>query len=182
MDDLKPAMQHISDGQRERAVKELADVLAANPGNADAWWLLATLLDDPVQQADCLRRVLKLDPANERAARALADLLSDPKQDPSAYPPDFQKAIDYMRVQRGLAPPPQKDDPPWFKAMMNVLDPESGGLRFSFPKDNKRRLGPLRPEDAFELLEPEGEQTACSNCKATISVDEKKCPWCGHAL
>ncbi|MBN2392162.1 MAG: hypothetical protein JXR84_15650, partial [Anaerolineae bacterium] len=68
-------IRHLIDaGVPEAARRALAAHLTANPHHIAAWMLLATLLDDPQQQADCYRQVLSLDPGHTAAARALAQL------------------------------------------------------------------------------------------------------------
>jgi hypothetical protein len=61
-------------GDRLGAKKELARFLREQPGNVQAWLLMATLLDGPGQQAECYRKALNLDPQNRRAATMLQQI------------------------------------------------------------------------------------------------------------
>jgi hypothetical protein len=74
MDSLATIRRQIDSGALKAARRALGARLTAHPYDIAAWMLLATLLDDPQQQADCYRQVLSLDPDYEPAARALAQL------------------------------------------------------------------------------------------------------------
>lgn len=63
--------QQVQTGDRLGAKRELAGLLREEPGNVQGWLLMATLLDDPAQQAECYRKVLCLDPQNHRALTML---------------------------------------------------------------------------------------------------------------
>lgn len=71
-DSLAAIRRQIDSGAFDAAKRALVARLTANPHHIDAWLLLATLLDDPQQQADCYRQVLSLDPGHGAASRALA--------------------------------------------------------------------------------------------------------------
>jgi len=66
--------QQAQTGDRLGAKKELAGLLHAEPGNVQGWLLMATLLDDAMQQAECYRKVLRHDPQNRRAATMLQQI------------------------------------------------------------------------------------------------------------
>lgn len=66
--------QQAQTGDRSGARKELASFLREQPGNVQGWLLLATLLDEPAQQAECYRKALRLDPQNHQAATMLQAL------------------------------------------------------------------------------------------------------------
>lgn len=74
MQSLNLIWQQAQTGDRLAAKRELAGLLREQPGNVQGWLLMATLLDDPAQQADCYRKVLGLDPQNRRAATMLQQL------------------------------------------------------------------------------------------------------------
>lgn len=63
-------------GDRLGAKRELAGLLREEPGNVQGWLLMATLLDEPAQQAECYRTVLRLDPQNRRASTMLQQLVA----------------------------------------------------------------------------------------------------------
>jgi hypothetical protein len=68
------ASQLIRVGRREEAKRMLGRLLRSYPDHALAWGLLSGLVDDPAQQADCLRQILRLDPGNRQVAEALRHL------------------------------------------------------------------------------------------------------------
>lgn len=71
LDPLGSIRQHINAGEREAARFELVDFLHASPRSVAAWALLATLLEDPSQRADCYRQILRIDPEHKLAAARL---------------------------------------------------------------------------------------------------------------
>ncbi|MGC9358033.1 MAG: hypothetical protein ACP5GX_09205 [Anaerolineae bacterium] len=76
MTTLDEIFRQVESGRLQAAKRRLMDYLRANPHNVAAWMLLAKLLDDPQQQADCYQQVLGLDPGHRQAARALEGLTS----------------------------------------------------------------------------------------------------------
>ncbi len=74
MRSLELIWQQSQTGDRLGAKKELARLLREQPGNVQGWLLMATLLDEPAQQAECYRKVLRLDPQNRRAATMLQQI------------------------------------------------------------------------------------------------------------
>ena len=76
MHTLNLIWQQAQTGDRPGARKELARRLQEQPDEARAWLLMATLLDDPEQQAECYRKVLRLDPQNHHAATMLQRIAS----------------------------------------------------------------------------------------------------------
>lgn len=73
---IDPIWQQVQTGDRLGAKKELARLLREQPNNVQGWLLMATLLDAPAQQAECYRKVLRLDPQNRRAATMIQQLAS----------------------------------------------------------------------------------------------------------
>ncbi|MGC9394469.1 MAG: hypothetical protein ACP5J4_06400 [Anaerolineae bacterium] len=71
MHPLNLIWQQAQTGDRLRARKELARRLGEQPDDAQAWLLMAVLLDEPEQQAECCRKVLHLDPQNRHAVTML---------------------------------------------------------------------------------------------------------------
>lgn len=82
MDALPRIWRQAQIGDRVGARRELVNILRTDPENAQAWLLMAALLEDPAQQADCCRKVLALDPENRRAAAMLQKL-----RQPAPAPP-----------------------------------------------------------------------------------------------
>ena len=83
MADLEPIQALITDGRKDEAARQLARVLSTNPGDIQAWLLMATAIDDPARKADCYRQALKLDPQNPVAL----GFLNGPSQQPTSVPP-----------------------------------------------------------------------------------------------
>ena len=75
---LDPIRYQINAGDREGAKTALAELLEGQPDNADAWALLAILLTDPAEQAQCYREILRIDPNNRQAAIWLESLSAQP--------------------------------------------------------------------------------------------------------
>jgi len=76
---LDPIRHQINAGDREGARTALAQLLDAQPDNADAWALLAILLTDPAEQAQCYREILRIDPNDRQAAIWLEALTAQPE-------------------------------------------------------------------------------------------------------
>ena len=74
--DLNTIVQRINAGDIDEARRALVSLLRNDPQNTDAWTLLATLFDDPANQADCYRRILRIGPNNRRAAARLQAITS----------------------------------------------------------------------------------------------------------
>ena len=74
MDSFNVIWQRAQAGDRAGARRELIARLQTDPRNVQAWALLAALLEDPAQKADCYRRILRIDPGNRRAAEMLQKL------------------------------------------------------------------------------------------------------------
>lgn len=65
-DSLVAIRRQIEAGALDAARRALAAHLTANPHHIAAWMMMASLLDDPLKQADCYRYVLSLDPVTSR--------------------------------------------------------------------------------------------------------------------
>lgn len=57
-----PIKERVRDGDVSGARQELLRLLSRQPDNAQNWLLLAELLNEPEQQAECYRRILKVIP------------------------------------------------------------------------------------------------------------------------
>ncbi len=91
MEALSRIWQRAQAGDRAGARRELADILRTNADNPQAWLLMATLLENSAQQADCYRKVLALDPQNQRAATMLQKL--QPPLSTEVAPPPTTVAV-----------------------------------------------------------------------------------------
>lgn len=73
---LEPIRHQINCGDRQGAKAALAELLEQVPDNADAWALLAILLTEPAEQAQCYREILRIKPDDRQAALWLESLTS----------------------------------------------------------------------------------------------------------
>ena len=85
-DSLQQAIAAIKAGDKETGQQLLAQVISADPQNEAAWVWLATVVDDPQRQRECLHKVLKMNPNNEIARRSLAELNKLPPSLPGSQP------------------------------------------------------------------------------------------------
>lgn len=85
---LEQAVAHIQAGELDKGKQLLAQVLKQNPGDANAWLLLARCVTDIEQQKYCFERVLKINPRNQYAIDGLrylnnpVSLPTQPKVEP----------------------------------------------------------------------------------------------------
>ena len=90
--DLLDAIKHrINAGDREGARLELTALLNSDPDAADAWALLAILLQDPAEQVECYRQILRINPDDRQAAawfEALSQHLPEASQQEGSPTPD----------------------------------------------------------------------------------------------
>lgn len=73
---LEQAVLAIQSGDKEQGRRLLADVLAANPKDVQAWVWLARCLPDIERKRYCLEKALALQPNNQEALQDLAELAS----------------------------------------------------------------------------------------------------------
>src|SRR5512143_2311924 len=98
---VQSAIDAANQGDKNKAMSFLKEVLAANPGDVDAWLVLAAVVDEPQRKRQCLNRVLALDPVNQLAREELLDMdraemgatppfkpevVEDARQDDLAFP------------------------------------------------------------------------------------------------
>jgi len=83
---LQVAYRLIREGNKQEAIRILTPIVRADPGNADAWWLLANAVDNPEQKRRALERVLRLRPEDERAQRMYNNLQGAPAPRQAAPP------------------------------------------------------------------------------------------------
>lgn len=71
---VQSAIEAAKQGDNNKALAFLKQVLNANPNDVDAWLVLAAVVDDPQRKRQCLNRVLKLDPVNQVAREELMEM------------------------------------------------------------------------------------------------------------
>jgi len=69
------ASEAVTRGDKLTARKLLDELVFNEPGNEQAWLLLAQLVDDQNEECDCLQHVLALNPKNTAAQQKYDDLL-----------------------------------------------------------------------------------------------------------
>lgn len=86
-DDLEFAYKLIKRNKTQDALDLLRPVVALEPENIHAWWLLAYAATDPREAREALIQVLRLDPTYVNAPKAREMLLQLNQQ----YPPEFDE-------------------------------------------------------------------------------------------
>ena len=71
---VQSAIEAANQGDKNKAMSFLKEVLSANPKDVDAWLVLAAIMDEPERKRHCLNRVLALDPTNKLAREELLDM------------------------------------------------------------------------------------------------------------
>ncbi|XSG76315.1 DUF3105 domain-containing protein [Herpetosiphon llansteffanensis] len=74
--------QALAQNDHQRAKQMLAGVIRQHPQEREAWRILATIVTDAAQQAECLRRIAAID----AAAPAITALASKPSAEPTPSP------------------------------------------------------------------------------------------------
>ena len=80
---LDPIRHQINAGDQRGARIALVELLEAEPDNADAWALLAILLTDPAEQAQCYREILRINPSDRQAEVWLESLTGQVTEQPT---------------------------------------------------------------------------------------------------
>ena len=71
---VQSAIEAANQGDKNKAMSFLKEVLSANPKDVDAWLVLAAIVDEPERKRQCLNRVLALDPTNKLAREELLEM------------------------------------------------------------------------------------------------------------
>lgn len=71
---VQSAIEAAHQGDKNKALDFIKQVLAANPNDVDAWLVLAAVVDEPERKRQCLKRVLTLDPVNQLARDELLEM------------------------------------------------------------------------------------------------------------
>jgi hypothetical protein len=125
---VQAAIDAANAGQTAQAMQYLKQVLTENPNDAEAWLVLAAVVEDPVRKRQCLERVLKLDPANQLARE---ELLEMDRQAMTPEPPVPPVAMPPAHIDMPQPVPPQAAPP---KTTAPVNPPSSTQVAsFSYP-------------------------------------------------
>jgi hypothetical protein len=68
---LEQAVASYRDGETEKAIQLLADVLGQNPRDENAWLWMSRCVTEPEKKKDCFEQILAIDPYNEDAIEGL---------------------------------------------------------------------------------------------------------------
>ena len=71
---VESAIEAANQGDKNKALALLKQVLTANPNDVEAWLVLAAIVDAPERKRQCLNRALALDPINQLARAELFEL------------------------------------------------------------------------------------------------------------
>jgi hypothetical protein len=202
---LELIRQRIVQGDHDQARSQLAEYLRAVPDDADGWALLACLLDDPAEQLECYRQVLRIDPASRQATAWVDSLTSQLRPAPDLEAPCDEltgitvgpgtdlldaalDALDLPDLEEDVAPPLQESvsPAPPSAPSLSPMDVEPG-WEFSLEDEAASGATPvtLTPDEILKLAGgplPEGERRRCPACGATISRTQTKCAWCSSPL
>lgn len=91
---LKHIAELIRAGKTEAARNQLVALLRHQPHNAQAWYLLSHVLDDPQRRQYALLQALKAQPDFPRAQERLRQLRGEPPADPKPATPAFTPAFE----------------------------------------------------------------------------------------
>ncbi len=119
---LQAAAQLISKGQINEAKQIISQVIKSDNQNADAWYLAASIMDEPDRQIQALERALAINPNHERAQHALTQLTGGRHQQVQARPPRASAAYsaeDY--VDTGLVAAEHGDIPGALSAFSKAI-------------------------------------------------------------
>jgi hypothetical protein len=82
--DYEQVNQHVQallqSGQVDEARELVRRLLMRNPNDADAWRIMARLVDSPERAADCYEQILRINPADEAARAELERLRAGPSE------------------------------------------------------------------------------------------------------
>jgi len=71
---LQQAYRLIQQEELDKAIAILKPIVASQPNNADAWWLMANAVSEPEDARNALQNVLRLNPSNTQAKELLDQL------------------------------------------------------------------------------------------------------------
>lgn len=93
---VQSALEAAKQGDNNKALALLKQFLNTNPNDADAWLVLAAVVDDPARKRQCLKRVLALDPVNQAAREELLEMdRAEMGGTPAFFPDAVEKPASY---------------------------------------------------------------------------------------
>ena len=140
---LDPIRHQITTGDQRGARLSLVELLEAEPDNADAWALLATLLTDPDEQAQCYREILRITPDDSQAAVWLESLTDQAKEPPAG--------AQISHVDRS-SPDPLQEEEDLDHILDDVVLPEAGDWTAQPHFDREAAQWPAEPKGFLDGL------------------------------
>jgi len=183
MDPLDAVRRLITASDREGAKRALGSILRADPQNVSAWAMLAPLLKDPAQQADCYRQILRIEPHDPPLET------SGDRQPKNQFPPLTPDVAPNLAGTRAPA-----QGPGFMGELRNLLGMSDSASSTSQATRRATLVGLgkaptqqelLTPEDVIQLAGgalPPAERQTCPRCDAVISRNATRCPWCSASL
>jgi len=95
---IQQVQRLMGEGRTDEAREVARQLLMRRPNDADAWRLMAQLVDNPEKAADCYAQILRINPADEAARDALSRLQSGGEAK-SDFTPLLRDAL--MLLRRG---------------------------------------------------------------------------------
>ncbi len=74
---MAQARRALLEGRSEDAQSILVNVVVTEPGNDEAWLMLAETIQDPERKMECLQRARRIDPRNPETQRAIHALQNE---------------------------------------------------------------------------------------------------------
>jgi len=108
---VQSAIEAAKQGDNDKAIAFLKQVLSANPNDIDAWLVLAAIVDDPQRKRQCLNRVLKLDPVNVIAREELSELDRAEMEDTSPFISDTPEPVQFQKEPASVPTPVSQPAP-----------------------------------------------------------------------
>jgi len=147
------AITAIQAGDRARGRTLLAQVLRLDPRHESAWLWMASLVETPERQRECLERVLAINPTNETAQRALRGL-SKPPLSPEMTIPD-QASPPFTEAQTATPPGEPAQDParqcPQCGAPIGMFDRVCGFCQSPLPLPSNLKRASLTGSERLHL-------------------------------
>ncbi|MCB9452589.1 MAG: hypothetical protein H6672_14220 [Anaerolineaceae bacterium] len=97
---IDEAREMIVDGERDKALNKIQDVLRLNKSNTDALWMFATLTSQPDKAITALKRLLSMDSENDKARKLLNKLESE--NDDLLSSPSSSKGDEHNEMMRQM--------------------------------------------------------------------------------
>jgi hypothetical protein len=127
---VESAIEAANQGDKDKAMEFLKQVIAANPNDVDAWLVLAAVVDEPERKRQCLKRVLTLDPVNQLARDELFEM---------------------DRVDMGGNPTYLPDIPPVSRVMLESTEPPTEPAQHAVVQNSNQKSASKATPIVFQM-------------------------------